>query len=152
MFEKYLTYSMLSILVTTNVSAMLGCSQKALDRSVEAHAIAIQEGWPITEESTQSDSQFLSADANENENFNTFLDEEKFDNLIADGQSLESQLSKILRKSNFTEFLTVCSDVFKKKEQAPIVKAQMYILLEHVILLLKKVKETKQRFVMTVFD
>lgn len=152
MFEKYLAYSMLSILVTTNVSAMLGCSQKALDRSVEAHVIAIQEGWPITEESIQFDSQFLSADATENENFNTFLDEEKFDNLIADGQSLESQLSKILRKSNFTEFLTVCSNVFKKKEHPPIVKAQMYILLEHVILQLKKVKETKQRFVMTVFD
>lgn len=131
---------------------MLGCSQRALDRSVEAHVIAIQEGWPITEKSVQFDSQFLSLDATKSENFDTFLDDEKFDSLIAKGESFASPLLEVLPKSKFADFLIVCRNVFKKEAQEDIVKAQIYILLEHVIHLLKKVEKTKQRFVMTVFD
>jgi hypothetical protein len=123
-----------------------GCSQKGLARSIEVHMIAIQEGWAITEKSLQFDSQFLSDDVNKDENFNTFIDSEKFKRLCAEGKKLEGKLPKEEVKGKVTDFVNTCENVFFEKDQDNIVKAQVHILLEHVILIFKKVKETGKRF------
>lgn len=141
MFQKCLVCGVLACVFVMNVVAMLGCDYKALNRKVDAYTIAVEENQCISEEVFQRDLQFLSAEAIADKSFQDFVDIRKFDELYA----RKTELPRI------GWFADLCKNVFTASS-SELKKAQAFILLKHVIMILEILKSTDVQFVPTVFD
>ena len=142
MFRKFLVYGAFSILLPiTGVNAMLGCDYKTLNRKVDAYVMAVEAKQPIAEAVLQRDLQFLSTDATKDKSFSEFIDSQKFEELYA----------RKITSPQVSGLADLCRSIFTCSLD-DLKKAQAFILLKRVILMLEILKNTGMTFVPTVFD
>ena len=140
MFGKY--FCVLGIVFSImNANAMLGCDYKTLNRKVDAYVMAVEAKQTVSKEVLQSDLQFLSTEATKDKSFSEFTDMQKFNELYVRKISLPQ-----------VDWLAeLCKDVFTCSSDE-LKKAQAFILLQRVILMLEVLKGTGRPFVPTVLD
>lgn len=127
--------------VVAGVNAMLECDYKTLNRKVDAYVIAVEAEQVVSKEVFQRDLQFLSTEAVKDKSFSAFVDEQKFNELYV--------RKTVLPQVNW--LAEHCKEVFMENTDE-LKKAQAFILLQRVILMLKVLKGTGRPFVPTVFD
>lgn len=120
---------------------MLGCDYKALNRKVDAYVMAVEAEQPISEDVLQRDLQFLSTDAIRDGAFPEFIDSKKFDELYA----------RKVTSPQVGGLAGLCRSIFTHSTDN-LKKAQAFILLKRVILMLEILRSTGMPFVPTVFD
>ena len=130
-----------SVFLMTSVNAMLGCDYKTLNRKVDAYVMTIEAGQVVSKEVLQRDLQFLSTDAVKDESFPKFVDEQKFNEVYV-RKTVSSQVGWLAEH---------CKEIFVENKDE-LKKAQAFILLQRIILMLEVLKGTGQPFVPTVFD
>ncbi len=130
-----------SVFLMTSVNAMLGCDYKTLNRKVDAYVMTIEAGQVVSKEVLQRDLQFLSTDAVKDESFPKFVDEQKFNEVYV-RKTVSPQVGWLAEH---------CKEIFVENKDE-LKKAQAFILLQRIILMLEVLKGAGQPFVPTVFD
>lgn len=128
-------------LSVVRVNAMLGCDYKTLNRKVDAYVMTVEAKEIVSKETFQNDLQFLSCEASKDESFSEFLNESKFDDLCVRGATLQK----------IDWLMDLCRDVFKNSSDK-LKRAQAFILMQRVILMLEILTSAGMPFVPTVFD